>query len=624
VLLCVHIRPEESLASALRRAAATDVPVGDAPGGLLGWTFSCGGRAVRNGYGPGLESYGAAGLALCGRLIGGMQTAAGGIAAGAGEGALMLATARQTRSRLATCISSVRGLQGLVDRLGRDLLQAEAGGAPKLPVVVEACGAVRSRPLGNEVPQLDGIKRTTFGSRDTIQGEPHGDKLGSEAGSSPPVKSAAQETASADYETKILQAIQEKAAARDRPPGSVDLDFGYLNTIVRTLDELKKSMDADGREIEAVSKQQETFQRLKNATAIRLDHDRYLINPLPGKGDDKEKISRVNFDQTVDDDEVLLRLFQEIDSDQNGEIDLDELLTSELLKRPENVEMAKVLWRAVGCDLEALEEALAPVTLDGFGIFKRDTKQDSVQAVLDAAMGTRTAPADSSTKAKVASRSDLKRLVQSLDSGEQALKDAISDLEMLLLAEGKLNFMGLKAAVCRVPRVSGQRTAWAQTLGMDAALVRHLPPGTLDDGLDGLKRMEAADLRKALDAFCADVRLMVLTAVKEVQEATGSTSAVEANSKFEGFTGDFASLEDYNRGAEETLKLGYPNPSIDEGIFNEHMRHPSAERLYVTPNYLVVTCLKIEYWFVKDPDNPPSEVKKMLDVCRARPRRKRA
>jgi hypothetical protein len=140
VLLCVHIRPGESPASALLcAAAAAAVPVGDTPGGLPGWIISWGGRAVRDGAGPALESsYGAAGAALCGRLIGGMQAAAEGIAAAAGEGALVLATARQMKIRLAACISSVRGLQGVVDQLGRDLLQAGAAGGPRLPVGGEA------------------------------------------------------------------------------------------------------------------------------------------------------------------------------------------------------------------------------------------------------------------------------------------------------------------------------------------------------------------------------------------------------------------------------------------------------------------------------------------------------
>jgi hypothetical protein len=155
VLLCVHIRPGEPPASALLcAAAAAAVPVGDTPGGLPGWILSWGGRAVRDGAGPALESsYGATGAAVYGRLNGGMQVAARGIAAAAGEGALVLMTERQMRIRLAACISSVRGLQGVVDQLGRDLLQTEAAGGPRLPVGGEAGRVTSVRNPSAEVRQ---------------------------------------------------------------------------------------------------------------------------------------------------------------------------------------------------------------------------------------------------------------------------------------------------------------------------------------------------------------------------------------------------------------------------------------------------------------------------------------
>jgi hypothetical protein len=156
MLLCVHIRPGETPASALRRAAAAAaVPLGDTPGALLGWTISWGERAVRDCAGPALEIHGATGAALYGRLLGGMQAAAGGAALAAGEGMAALAKARQTRSQLAACISSVSGLQGLVDQLGRDLLQAEAAGGPKLPV-----GGVAKGAHGGAVPQGRGHRRS--------------------------------------------------------------------------------------------------------------------------------------------------------------------------------------------------------------------------------------------------------------------------------------------------------------------------------------------------------------------------------------------------------------------------------------------------------------------------------
>jgi hypothetical protein len=119
-------------------------------------------------------------------------------------------------------------------------------------------------------------------------------------------------------------------------------------------------------------------------------------------------------------------------------------------------------------------------------------------------------------------------------------------------------------------------------------------------------------LERDLDAVCEDVCRIVRRAVKEVREAKGSTSALEANSKFEGFVGSFASLDDYHAGAEETLQLGYPNPDVEAGIRNELTAHPSARRLFGTPNYLLATCLDVEYWWSLDPDRAPKEVTDLL------------
>ena len=158
---------------------------------------------------------------------------------------------------------------------------------------------------------------------------------------------------------------------------------------------------------------------------------------------------------------------------------------------------------------------------------------------------------------------------------------------------GELSFLTLKSAARKLPRVSGQRMEWARSLGLDGALARHLPPGTLDDGLEGLKGMDADSVEKALDAFCADARLLFKSSVRMFRDTGGSASAVEANSKFEGFTGNFASLDDYHQGAEETMKLGYPNPDLDKGIMTDHIAHPSVGRIFVTPNYQIATCLML-------------------------------
>ena len=121
--------------------------------------------------------------------------------------------------------------------------------------------------------------------------------------------------------------------------------------------------------------------------------------------------------------------------------------------------------------------------------------------------------------------------------------------------------------------------------------------------------MDSEAVERVLLAFFADVRRIFTTELAQVRGATGSKSAHEANSKFEGFEGSFATLEEFHAGAEATLQLGYPNPDIEKGIRLEHTQHPaSMRRLFVTPNYRLATCLLVEYWWAMDPSSPPKEV----------------
>jgi hypothetical protein len=113
--------------------------------------------------------------------------------------------------------------------------------------------------------------------------------------------------------------------------------------------------------------------------------------------------------------------------------------------------------------------------------------------------------------------------------------------------------------------------------------------------------MDKVAVDRALQAFFADVQCIFTSALAQVRTATGSKSAHEANSKFDGFEGNFASLKDFHAGAEATLQLGYPNPAIERGIFYEHTHSISVTRLFVTPNYRLATCLLIEYWWAVDP-----------------------
>ena len=374
--------------------------------------------------------------------------------------------------------------------------------------------------------------------------------------------------------------------------------------------------DAGGTEGEEAKKQLKALHSIARVLASRLMTDSALEGRSGPGLDDEDGAegagrTRVKFDGELDDDEVLLLLFQQLDTDKSGTIEVSELLDSELLNKAENKNTATVLRRALGCDLDVMNELLAPIELTAFGSYKRDTKDESVKCVYEEAVRC-TAPA--LKRNDFANRAGLKRLVQQMQGfhdNEQlarVLKEHVEGLQ----AGDSLDFLGLKAAVKQLPWVSGQRMAWVSSLCLDAALARHVPPGTLEDGLAGLKGMDDASWKRALDAFCADARRTVEAAVKQVRSARVSTSAVEANGKFEGFEGTFATLEDYHAGAEQTLQLGYPNPLVMDGIRNEHTGLPSATRLFVTPNYQLATCLLLEYWWATGPAAAPAEVFKLL------------
>ena len=392
--------------------------------------------------------------------------------------------------------------------------------------------------------------------------------------------------------------------------------FGTVGTSARdehfeaVMKVLGQRRDAGGSEGDAAKKQIEALDSVATVIAYRLEC------PLGLDEEDRtEGQSLLRFDGALDDDEVLLLLFQELDKDRNGTIEVSELLESEHLNKNENKNIATVLRRALGCNLDIMKELLAPIELTAFGSYKRDTKDESVKCIFEEAVRC-TAPA--LELYNFANRAGLERLLeqmQGVKEDEQLVRVLKEHVEGLQVGDS-LDFLGLKAAAKQLPRVSGQRMSWASSLCLDAALARHVPPGTLEDGLAGLKRMDYASWKRALDAFCADARRTVETAVRQVQSARGSTSAVEANSKFEGFEGTFAKLEEYHAGAEQTLQLGYPNPLVMKGIHNEHTGLPSATRLFVTPSYQLATCLLLEYWWAKGPDAAPAEISTLLGDLR--------
>ena len=343
------------------------------------------------------------------------------------------------------------------------------------------------------------------------------------------------------------------------------------------------------------------------------------------------------FDAGLDDDEVLLRFFRQVDVDGGGTIGKSELLGAGQFQKSENAEMAKALRRAFECSVGDFEEALVHLTESDFGVYARHARvaefeeaasveisaqpefdrKDTVKALFDAARA-KVDPApvgptshgleDSGLKAAGGiTRGQIELAISELQSvgggeptGNSHLADALRDLAATLLPSNRnLNFLSLKAAARKVPRVSGQRMEWIRALKLDAALARHLPPGTLDDALEGVRKLsqdkDAVD--RLLEAFFDDTRRKFQAALQEAVVEEGSKSAVEANSKFEGFPGNFASLREFDAGAEVTLQLGYPNPDVGKGIRLEHTEHPSVARLFVTPNYRIATCLLVEYWW---------------------------
>jgi len=413
---------------------------------------------------------------------------------------------------------------------------------------------------------------------------------------------------------RVEQLEASIAQARSRPVTQLTEDEIYLTRMVKKLDDVKDFGDVDMARAEEASKQAAVLRVLKSVMTARLQPDQSAA--------DRQKA--VLFSASMDDDEVLLSLFNELDTNGNLTISKEELCGSRLFKNDQNQEIKRVLLRALECGFAAVMEALEHLEATDFGVFacmKHSQtfcepvfdRETSVKNVYDAALqGTIVTSATgtiSGVDTGVISKADLEKFIEEFPTrfgtGSWGLVTALKKLASSLPDEGELNFMALKAAARKVPRVVGHRMAWVGGLGLDAALARHLPPGTLEDGLEGLKKhMNIVAAEKALDAYCMDVRNIFIAAVTKAQEDTGSKSAIEANSKFEGFEGSFACLSDFHAGAEVTMKLGYPNPDIERGILLEHTAHPSVTRLFATSNYQIATCLLIEYALAIDPFAP--------------------
>jgi hypothetical protein len=383
----------------------------------------------------------------------------------------------------------------------------------------------------------------------------------------------------------------------------------YVRSVIDALKKGNDAKDADARK--EVEKQITALESIASVMEMRL-------RPA---GDLAAKLA---FDTVLDDDETLLCLMSEIDQGEqrDGTVSREELFASTFLKDDQSKDISRVFMTTFESDLPALENALSHLEESDFIDYRRPLKVDfndtgsvfdrkaSVQAVLDAAGAAMSSKSDQITTEVMstgmwADRVSLEQLADTCKCSSEQLSLALKCHSSSLLDDtSKLDFLAIKHTARRVPRVAGQRMEWVGSMGLNAMLARHLPPGTLTDGLAGVRRMSAREAELALMAFVEDAAALFLKALDELRAVTGSKSAVEANGKFQGFEGSFASLKDFHAGAEATLKLGYPNPDIMRGILLEHTAHSSATRLYATTNYCIATNLLIEYWWAIFEDSP--------------------
>ncbi len=118
-------------------------------------------------------------------------------------------------------------------------------------------------------------------------------------------------------------------------------------------------------------------------------------------------------------------------------------------------------------------------------------RKASVKAVFEAAVAVSGADTSYPDKGKVQTarvkKAHLEQLVASwrpAGGDDTKLPGALGAIANTLLGEGsELDFIAVKRAARRVPRVSGQRMEGC----LDAALARHLNPGTIFPSCDCLK-----------------------------------------------------------------------------------------------------------------------------------------
>ena len=118
----------------------------------------------------------------------------------------------------------------------------------------------------------------------------------------------------------------------------------------------ENNVDKGADDLEAMRAQLESFDALKNVVASRRKPDPQLgkqpvksaVTGQTGRRDEEEdKRKPLKFDGLVDDDEVLIRLFEELDENKSGTIEMTELLRS---VGDGTIFSARELCRYKGCD----------------------------------------------------------------------------------------------------------------------------------------------------------------------------------------------------------------------------------------------------------------------------------
>ena len=115
------------------------------------------------------------------------------------------------------------------------------------------------------------------------------------------------------------------------------------------------------------------------------------------------------------------------------------------------------------------------------------------------------------------------------------------------------------------------------------------------------------DLANALNATAVldGIISRLWVEVKTLQQA-GAATATELQSKFAGAIElQYAGLDTFFGGLEGLI--GAPNPKLEEGMAEEHLSGPATESIdtFVTGNYGVETCSKVEWLFVVDAEATP-------------------